>query len=91
VNEDRPQVALPKLYGAPAYARPPVAAARPVDRPFDPDELPLESERSDEERELVQRLQPHPYEAVARSDALPSGGRSKLRARAFRLRLPGRG
>ena len=34
---------MPRLYGAPSYSRPP----RHVDvqRPYDPDELPLESDR----------------------------------------------
>ena len=37
---DEQHVALPKLYGAPAYARPPRPAAV-ADRPFDPDDLPI--------------------------------------------------
>ena len=48
-------VALPKLYGAPAYARP----AKLVDeseRPFDPDDLPIAAELSEEERALLDRL-----------------------------------
>ncbi len=58
-------VALPKLYGAPAYARPPKLA--PVaERPFDPDELPLEAFRTEEEREFVDLL---PARAFA-----PGGG-----------------
>ena len=37
--DEQQHVALPKLYGAPAYARPlPIVDATP--RPFDPDELP---------------------------------------------------
>ena len=49
---DEQHVALPKLYGAPAYARPPrVAADTP--RPFDPDDLPIEAVRTDEERDLL--------------------------------------
>ena len=52
---DEQHVALPTLYGAPAYARPPGAAA-PNDRPFDPDELPLEAERTDEERVFASAL-----------------------------------
>lgn len=47
--------AFPKLMGAPAYARPP-APVDPVDRPFDPDLLPVESQRTEEDRELVSRL-----------------------------------
>ena len=53
-------VALPKLYGQPAYARPPrVVEDQP--RPFDPDELPLEVEMSDEERMVAENLNGQPY------------------------------
>lgn len=48
-SEEPHHVALPKLYGAPAYARPVVVVAR-TDRPFDPDELPLVVAMTDEER-----------------------------------------
>jgi len=44
--------AMPRLLGAPAYARPP-RVAPPVERPFDPDDLPLEAFRTDEERHLL--------------------------------------
>lgn len=50
--DEQQYVALPKLYGAPAYARPP----RPVEtqeRPFDPDDLPLEAFRTGEDSALV--------------------------------------
>jgi len=36
--------AMPKLYNAPAYARPGRAVV--IERPFDPDDLPLEAHRS---------------------------------------------
>ena len=50
---DEQHVALPKLYGAPAYARPPRHA--PADeRPFDPDELPIEAYQTDEEHEFAE-------------------------------------
>ena len=49
---DEQHVALPKLYGAPAYARPPRSAAD-APRPFDPDDLPIEAVRTDEERDLL--------------------------------------
>ena len=48
---DEQHVAMPKLYGAPAYGRPP-GPAETVARPFDPDELPIEAELTDEEREF---------------------------------------
>lgn len=89
-NEDRVHVALPKLYGAPAYARPPVVAAQPVERPFDPDELPLEAELTREEREIVNRLPARSYHGAAPTEPLaaPSDGSPMLRGRPFRfLRL----
>jgi hypothetical protein len=52
---DEQHVALPKLYGAPAYARP----APPVEetpRPLDTDDLPIEAFRTSEEQELAQTL-----------------------------------
>jgi hypothetical protein len=56
---DEQHVALPKLYGAPAYGRPP----RPVvaDRPFDPDDLPIEVLQTPEERYLAETLPAHSY------------------------------
>jgi hypothetical protein len=46
VNPDEHHVALPKLYGAPAYARPPRVFDE-LERPIDPDDLPLEVYRGD--------------------------------------------
>ena len=51
-------VAMPKLMGAPAYARPPRVVEVPVPRPIDPDDLPIEAERTDEERELAAAIGP---------------------------------
>jgi hypothetical protein len=54
VSEEQ-HMALPRLYGGPAYSRPP----RPVEvlaRPFDPDELPLEADRTDDDIALVNEL-----------------------------------
>src|SRR3954464_12125542 len=90
VNDEHAHVALPKLYGAPAYARPPVLPVAPVERPFDPDDLPLEAERPPEEAKLASELKAHPYTAVASSDPGRGSGTGHLRARAFRLRIPGR-
>ena len=52
---DEKYVALPKLYGAPAYARPP-APVEPRERPIDLDELPLIAEQTPEERALAEAL-----------------------------------
>jgi hypothetical protein len=48
--------AMPKLMGQPAYARPPRQVAVAVDRPIDPDDLPLEAFRSEEDRALAEHL-----------------------------------
>jgi hypothetical protein len=92
VNEDRGLGAMPKLYGAPAYARPPAAPVAPVDRPLDPDALPLEAEREPEDPELVGQLEPRPYEAVATAEPLPAADDASTQphGRPFRLRIPGR-
>ena len=58
--DEQQHVALPKLYGAPAYARPaPIVEESP--RPFDPDDLPIEAAQTDEERELAASLPAHAY------------------------------
>lgn len=52
---DEQHVALPKLYGAPAYARPAaVVAVSP--RPFDPDDMPIEAFQTREDREFAAKL-----------------------------------
>jgi hypothetical protein len=55
VSIDEQHVALPKLYGAPAYARPPTTAAT-IERPFDPDDLPIEAFQSEEDRAFAATL-----------------------------------
>ena len=90
VNDEHAHVAMPKLYGAPAYARPPAVPVATAERPFDPDDLPLESERTGEEDDLASELKAHPYTAVAAGDASHGSGGGILRGRAFRLRVPGR-
>jgi hypothetical protein len=53
IDEQQQQhVALPHLFGAPAYARPPKYVEESP-RPFDPDALPLLAEMSAEERAFV--------------------------------------
>ena len=82
-------VAMPKLYGAPAYARPPKAVA-PPDRPFDPDEMPIEAYQTEEEREFASELPAHAYAPggmhLGRFGHRESGDGRTLRPRAFRLR-----
>jgi hypothetical protein len=57
---DEQHVALPKLYGAPAYARPaPIVDESP--RPFDPDDLPIEAAQTPEERGIAANLPAHAY------------------------------
>ncbi|HEY3334465.1 MAG TPA: hypothetical protein VGK16_04440 [Candidatus Limnocylindrales bacterium] len=89
-NEER-QVALPKLYGQPAYARPSIVPVQPVERPFDPDDLPLEADQTHEERELVAQVQGSLYTGGEAGDPVATaagGGREgspMLRGRPFRL------
>ena len=78
VNDER-HMALPKLYGAPAYARPPVLPS-PVERPFDPDDLPLEADQTIEEQEFVTELQ---------AAGLRPGHRGRARGRVRRRRSRG--
>lgn len=73
---DEQHVALPKLYGAPAYARPTVVVETAA-RPFDPDDLPIEAVMTDEERRIAESLPAHAY--------APGGhGRSERAERADR-------
>jgi len=91
VSIDEQHVALPKLYGAPAYARPPAPVAT-VPRPFDPDDLPIEELQTDDERAFAASL---PARAWAQGGTAslgqdgPGSGRnaaSGLRPRALSLR-----
>ena len=89
MGTDERHMALPKLYGAPAYARPsaPVVATA---RPFDPDDLPLETYQTIEEREAFE-LQARVYAGGISGDpvAISGGGGREgspmLRGRPFRL------
>jgi len=89
VSIDEQHIALPKLYGAPAYARP----AAPVEltpRPFDPDELPLEMEQTPEERRYASSLPARAYSTNSSyAMALENGngnGHDALQGRPFSLR-----
>jgi hypothetical protein len=90
VSIDEQHIALPKLYGAPAYARPPRPATG-IERPFDPDELPLEAQRTEDEQEFVEML-PARADAPGGSDLGHNGhgdsGRDHgLQPRSFDLRV----
>jgi hypothetical protein len=88
-QEVQQHMALPKLYGQPAYARPP----RPTEiqeRPFDPDELPLTVEMTEEEREVVETVPARSYIAGAHEPPM-NGHDGSLSPRPLRLRsLAGR-
>jgi hypothetical protein len=77
-------VAMPKLFGAPPYARPSVPVIK-VERPFDPDDLPIQAVMTDEERELLENgpalhVVPEPV------DSQPAGRPFSLRLITDRLR-----
>jgi hypothetical protein len=91
---DEQHVALPKLYGAPAYARP----SRPAEvaqRPLDPDDLPIEAVMTDEERELAASLPARawapgdPEHGATESDPAPSLMPRPLSLRALAGRILG--
>jgi len=52
VSTEEHHVALPKLYGAPAYARPPMALEA-AERPPNIDDLPLEAFRTEEDLQVA--------------------------------------
>jgi hypothetical protein len=87
VSSGEIHVALPQLYGAPAYARP----SKPIvlfERPLDPDDLPIELERTREEQELIASLYAPTVGTPSDGDPAADGG---LRGRSLRLRsLTGR-
>jgi hypothetical protein len=62
VPPEEKHVALPKLYGAPQYARPPVPVEEQP-RPFDPDEMPIDAFQTSDERDLAESLPAHAYKA----------------------------
>ena len=81
VIDEYQHVALPKLMGAPAYARPPRIAPVDAVRPIDPDDLPLEVYLDGEEREHARELRAKPFHAVptARGDMPPTPAKTKRR------------
>ena len=79
---DEQHVALPKLYGAPAYARP-ASYASTAERPFDPDDLPIEAYQSDDDRAFAATL---PARAWAPGGATIVGGDGGAAAEQPRLK-----
>jgi hypothetical protein len=88
VSIDERPVALPKLYGAPAYARPPIKV-QPTPRPFDPDQLPLTAQQTEDERQYAARLPAHAYRSSEGQDDAAdgrAGDTGRLRPHLFSLR-----
>jgi len=90
VSIDEQHVALPKLYGAPAYSRP-AAPVAVTPRPFDPDDLPIVANQSDDEREISSSISARAYAADGslRADSDGSGsstGANRLQPRSLSLR-----
>ena len=81
---DEQHVALPKLYGAPAYARP-VIVVEEAPRPFDPDDLPIEAVQTPEEREIAASLSARSYAAGGEAMIKPSHRRATPKNRALSL------
>ena len=73
--------------GQPAYARPPRPTAE-TPRPFDPDDLPILAEMSDEERAIADRMPAHAYLGASSGVHGPQkgGANGLLRPRGFTLR-----
>jgi hypothetical protein len=61
---DEEHVAHPRLYGAPAYTRPPQVT--PTALPPDPDDLPIAVYQTPEERAIAEQLLASPYGVAER-------------------------
>ncbi len=61
---DEEHVAHPRLYGAPAYARPPSTVV-PTSLPLDPDDLPIAAAQTPQEQRLAEMLLARPYQSVS--------------------------
>ena len=88
MSVDEEHIAHPRLYGAPAYARPRSAVA-PTLMPADPDDLPLAVAQTAEEQRLSETLLVRPYQSI--SLVRPAPIEPRLEARPFlRRALTGR-
>jgi hypothetical protein len=86
--DEQQHVALPTLYGAPAYARPPLRVPE-SERPFDPDELPIVADMTEDELEFASGLPAHawaPGGAKLGGNTKSDSDDQRLRPRRFRLR-----
>jgi hypothetical protein len=87
VSTDENHVALPKLFGAPAYSRPPrIYDESP--RPVDEDDLPIEALRTDEDLALLTFSTGR--SAGGGAAAVAMRARPSLEARPFSLKSFGR-
>jgi hypothetical protein len=71
-------VAHPRLYGAPAYARPPLQVASRT-LPVHPDDLPITAQQTTQERAIAERLLTTPYGVVEPPTAARPGPRPRSR------------
>lgn len=84
--DEHPNVALPKLYGAPAYARP-APSITTTHRPFDPDDLPILAALTEEEESIVATApNGHAPAMPGDEDAGDDATGSRLRPRPFSIR-----
>jgi hypothetical protein len=84
---DEHHFAMPKLYGAPAYARPPRTLAEETPRPPDPDDLPLEAFRGGDDLAGLPPTFDESTHATADADAeRHEAGPARLEARPLDLR-----
>jgi len=84
--DEHQHVALPKLHGAPAYARP-VPQVAATQRPFDPDDLPLVAQMSEEDEAALAALLNGGAAAAAAAAATSAASlESRLRPRPISLR-----
>ena len=77
-------IAHPRLYGAPAYARPPLLVA--TAKPIDPDDLPITAYQTPDEREIAESLRARPF-GLATTGVLPATHASEPRLQPERLSL----
>ena len=87
---DEQHIALPKLYGAPAYSRP-AAPVAVTPRPLDPHDLPLVAHQNEDELEANASINARAYAADGTlsfgDDGGPSStGASHLQPRSLSLR-----